>query len=552
VTQKHMDRLSAVDATFLHQESATTHMHIGALVILEGTPPSFDEFLAHIASKLHQVPRYRQKLAMPPYQTGRPLWIDDPTFHLEYHVRHSALPRPGTDEQLEKLSARIFSQQLDRTKPLWEMWLIEGLRGDRFAIINKSHHALVDGVSGAELATVLFDLSPEYVPTPARDWIPRPEPSRAELLAAGARDAVSLTTSTAASMVGALSNPSRLVGSARETIEGLGEVAWAGINPAPASPLNVPLGPHRRYRFVRGRLDDYKLIKNAFGGTVNDAVLTVVAGALARFLRGRGVRTEGLQLRAAVPVSVRGSDKRNALGNEITLMLAPLPVHIDEPVARLAEVRAAMDGIKKSKQALGAATIAGLQRFAPPTLLAVSSRLSMSPRMYNVLVTNVPGPQFPVYALGRRLLEIAPIPFLAPDHAVAIAIMSYDGGIDFGVLADYDAIGDLDVLTGGIDDALTELVGLARSAVAEAASSGPAPAPSAAQARAAKKVSAKGAPATKKVTAARAAPAKKTRSPAREHARVTSAPHTNGATPAAAGGDQSPAATPETRPAEQP
>src|SRR5215472_1196453 len=239
--QKHMDRLSAVDATFLHQESATTHMHIGGVVILEGTPPTYEEFLDHIASRLDQVPRYRQKLAIPPLQTGRPLWIDDPSFNLEYHVRNTALPRPGTEAQLEKLTARIFSQQLDRTRPLWEMWLVEGLSGGRFAIISKTHHSLVDGVSGAELATVLFDLSPDYVPVAPKDWIPRPEPSTAELLAAGAREAVGLATATAGSVVGALTKPAELVGSARETLEGLGEVAWAGLNPAPPSVFNLPL-----------------------------------------------------------------------------------------------------------------------------------------------------------------------------------------------------------------------------------------------------------------------------------------------------------------------
>ena len=470
--QKHMDRLSAVDATFLHQESPTTHMHIGGIVVLDGPVPGYDEFVRHIASRLHLVPRFRQKLATPPVQTGRPLWVDDPAFTLEYHVRHTALPAPGGREQLERLAGRIFGQLLDRARPLWEMWLVEGLEEDRFAIVHKTHHALVDGVSGAELATVLFDLTPDYVATEPQDWIPRPEPSSLDLLAVGARDALSLSASSAARLASAVRNPGEVAGSVRDAVDGLAEVARAGIEAAPRSPLNVPTGPHRRYRIVRGRLDDYKLVKNTLGGTVNDVVLAVVAGALGRFLRGRGVRTADLRLRAAVPVSVRSQDKRLALGNQITLMLAPLPVGVDDPRARLAEVRASMEGIKRSNQALGAATIAGLQRFAPPTLLAISSRLSMSSRMYNILVTNVPGPQFPVYALGRRLLEIAPVAFLAPDHAVAIAIMSYDGGIDYGVLADYDSVRDVDVIVAGIEGSIRELVDLARSAVAA-----PAPAP---------------------------------------------------------------------------
>ena len=464
MVQKHMDRLSAVDATFLHQEDENAHMHIGGVVILEGPPPAYDEFLAHLESRLDQVPRYRQKLAVPPVQAGRPLWIDDPNFNLEYHVRHSGLPAPGGEAQLLRLCSRVFSQRLDRDKPLWEMYIVEGLRGGRWALISKTHHALVDGVSGAELLTVLFDLTPDYAPVQdsSSSWRPQPPPSMAGLLAAGMRDLVSLTTGVASSAVRVAANPPRrMAGLARDAIEGLGEVAGALLNAAPPTPLNVPIGPHRRYSIVRARLDDYKLVKNAFGGTINDVVLCVVAGAMARWLRGRGIRTEGLVLRAAVPVSTRGGDEHNALGNRITLLLAALPVNIDDPVLRLEAVRREMDGVKKSKQALGANIIVGLQNFAPPTLLAQSSRIGMSPRMYNLLVTNVPGPQFAVYALGRRLHEIFPIAFLAPDHALAVAIMSYDGGVNFGILGDYDVMFDMDTVTQGVEASLDELLRLA-------------------------------------------------------------------------------------------
>ena len=254
----------------------------------------------------------------------------------------------------------------------------------------------------------------------------------------------------------------RASSAAREALEGLGEVAWAGLNPAPDVPLNVPIGPHRRLVLVRAELDDFKLVKNTFGGTVNDVVLTVVSGALRRWLRSRGVRTEGLELRALVPVSIRGSDEHDTLGNRIAAMRGPLPVYIEDPVARLRVVRQAMDGLKDSKQAVGAEVLTGVQNLAPPTVLAQASRLNFSTRLFNLLVTNVPGPQFPLYLLGRELLDLFPVAFLPKNHALAIAIMSYHGGMDFGLLGDYDAMDDLEAFGAELERALAELVDAAR------------------------------------------------------------------------------------------
>jgi diacylglycerol O-acyltransferase / wax synthase len=467
MAQGHKDRLSAVDASFLHEERENSHMHVGAVVIMEGPPPSREEFSEHIEARLHLVPRYRQKLSFPRFEMGRPLWIDDPRFNIEYHVRHTALPAPGSLDQLRQLAGRVFSQRLDRSKPLWEIWLAQGLEDDRFALISKTHHALVDGVSGVDIATVLFDLTPAggEVPAPDTAWTPAPEPSQAELLAEGVKGLIRTPARLASGVIGAAADPGHTLGAAREAVEGIGEVAWAGLNAAPDVPLNVPIGPHRRLWWSEADLDDFKMVKNALGGTVNDVFLAVVAGGLARWLRSRGVPTEGLELRGLVPVSIRSDDQRNQLGNQIAALRGPLPVYADDPVERLQIVREAMQGVKESKQALGAEVISGLEDFAPPTLLAQASRLNFSTRLFNLIVTNVPGPQFPLYLMGREMRQIVPVAFLPENHAVAIAAMSYNGRLDFGLLGDYDAMPDLDRLAGYFEEALSELVDAARAVV---------------------------------------------------------------------------------------
>ncbi|HEY3020753.1 MAG TPA: wax ester/triacylglycerol synthase family O-acyltransferase [Solirubrobacteraceae bacterium] len=462
--QQHLDRLTAIDASFLHQESAVSHMHVGAVTIFEGPPPAFEEISDALRSRLHLVPRYRQRLAVPPLGTGRPLWADDPDFNLEYHIRQTALPDPGSEEQLFNLASRIFSQQLDRTKPLWELWAVEGLADGRFALISKSHHALIDGISGVDLATVMFDVQPvprkiEHTGVP---WTAARQPAGVDLLAAGARDIVRSGLRVAAGAVGALAHPDRTVGAAVTAAEGLGEVVWAGLNPAPATPLNVEIGPHRRLVGARARLEDFKLVKSTFSTTVNDVVLAVVTGALRDWLRSRGVRTEGLELRALVPVSIRAEHEHGTLGNRIAAMRGPVPVYIDDPLTRLRAVKEAMDGLKESKQAVGAEVLASVQNFAPPTILAQASRLNFSTRLFNLIVTNVPGPQFPLYAYGREMQEIFPVAFLPKNHALAIAIMSYNGAVNFGLLGDLDALPDIGAIADGIPRHLDALLALAR------------------------------------------------------------------------------------------
>jgi diacylglycerol O-acyltransferase / wax synthase len=461
-----MDRLSSIDASFLAQEREGSHMHIGGILLFEGPPPSREELGDHIESRLHLVPRYRQKLAFPRFEMGRPLWVDDPRFNLDYHVRHTALPSPGSIEQLRLLAGRVFSQRLDRSKPLWEIWLIEGLQDNRFALINKTHHCLVDGVSGVDITAVLFDLDRERVDVPPADdeWQPSPEPSDAQIVAEGVRDLVRAPFGLAGAAAGVVQRPGATLDRAREVAEAVGEVAWGIVNSQPETPLNVKIGPHRRLRWVRTRLDDLKAIKNGLGGTVNDVFLAVVTGALRRWLRDRGIRTEGLELRGCVPVSVRGEDERGQMGNKITMMACPLPVYADEPERRFRIVSDAMRGLKDSRQALGAEVIAGLQDFAPPTVFARASRLNFSSRVFNVLVTNVPGPQFPLYLLGRELEELVPVPFLAPEKALAVAIMSYNGGVDVGLMGDYDAMPDLEAFAEYIEDEIGELMEAAGAA----------------------------------------------------------------------------------------
>jgi len=462
---KHLDRLTAVDASFLTNESGSSHMHVGAILIFEGPPPLYLDLLEHVRGRLKMVPRFRQRLAVPPLEAGRPLWIDDVNFNLTYHIRHTGLPEPGGEEELKQLAGRVFSQQLDRSKPLWELWLVQGLERDRFAILTKTHHAMVDGVSGVDIATVLFDLEP--VPQPPEtidDWTPRPEPSRSDLVTRAATDLASAPVRFAGRAIDAIRSPETTAKRIGEAAEGVGEFLGALADPAPDVPLNQEIGPHRRFVWARSELATFKRIKDTFGGTVNDVVLTVVTGALREWLHERGVRTEGLELRALVPVSIRAEDEQGNLGNRIAVMRGPLPVYVQDPVRRLRVVSEQMEGLKRSKQALGAEVISRFNDFAPPTLLAQASRINFSTRLFNLIVTNVPGPQIPLYVLGRELEEVFPVAFLPENHTLAVAIMSYNGRICFGLLADYDSVEDAAEIAEGIESSLAELESAAAAA----------------------------------------------------------------------------------------
>jgi diacylglycerol O-acyltransferase len=458
-------RLSALDSSFLHLEDSGAHMHVAAVMTFEGRAPGYEELVEAIEGRLHLVPRYRQRLAFVPLGQGRPRWVDDPHFNAGYHVRHTALPAPGSDEELKRLAARVFGQRLDRSKPLWELWLVEGLGDDRFALLSKTHHALVDGISGVDIVSVLFDpVRDPAPPAPPREpWLPRPVPTQTELLAEALLERTTVPREAVRGVRALTRAPRQVAERLMGGAAGLGSMALAGLSPAPRSPLNVPIGPHRRYTWVDAGLPRFKAIKSSLGGTVNDAVLSAVTLALGRWLRSRGEDTDGLVLRAMVPVSVRAETDRGALGNRVAAMWAPLPVGVVDPADVFAEIQAAMRGLKESGQAVGAETLTQLADFAPPTIMSQAARLQARQRFFNLVVTNVPGPQVDLFLLGRRLLALYPVVPLALNQALGIAIMSYNGRLGFGLLGDFDALPDLEEIARHLEAAIDDLAAAANA-----------------------------------------------------------------------------------------
>ena len=449
------ERLTGLDTSFLHLERSGAHMHVASVSVFKGEAPTHREFRDHIGSRLHLVPRFRQKLRFVPLSQSRPVWIDDPHLNLDYHVRQTALPAPGSDEQLRNLASRIFSQQLDRSKPLWELWLVEGLNDDRFAIIGKSHHALVDGVSGVDITTVLFDLDaePQGTPDKAPPWLAAPEPTDTQLLSEALKERLTSPKEIYRGVRAAFRGP-------RQVLSGLGatsKMVTAGMS-APSSVFNVEIGPHRRFQMVQADLTDLKRVKDAHGGTVNDVILSIVAGGIGKYLRARGHDTEGLELRAMVPVSVRADEEHGALGNRITAMFAPLPVWCQDPVERLHLTSREMGDLKSSGQAVGAEILTKLTDFAPGTIASQAARLQPAQRFFNLVVTNVPGPQFPLYVLGRKMESIFPMVPLARRQALCVGIMSYNGQVNFGLVGDYDAMADLDSFALDLETATQEVM----------------------------------------------------------------------------------------------
>ncbi|MGN6168910.1 MAG: WS/DGAT/MGAT family O-acyltransferase [Solirubrobacteraceae bacterium] len=451
-------QLSATDTSLLLQEDRGAQMHIGGVSLFEGPAPEHEELREHVSERLGLVPRFRQKLADPPIALTRPWWVDDPGFNLDYHLRRTALPAPGDREQLKALVSRIFSQRLDRGKPLWEIWVVEGLEGDDFALITKAHHALVDGISGVDLASVIMDIAPDPVPVDeaVAPFERHPAPSRAELLLRTAAEAAKVPASLAKYAAGTLLYPQRVSRTLAKIGAAVASTGQELLSPAPNVPLNGPTGPHRNYDFCDLSLEEIHRVKQRYEATINDVVVAAATGALRRWLLARGVHPDGLELRALVPVNLRSDRERGLLGNRVALVRASLPVYAEDPEERLLLVRDEMRELKLSRQLMAAQTIIGLSDFAPPTLLAQASRLNFSTRLFNIMITNVPGPQVPLYLLGRQLQKIAPIAFLPVRHALSIAAFSYDGLITFGLLGDYDRMYDLELVTDGLRESLSE------------------------------------------------------------------------------------------------
>jgi diacylglycerol O-acyltransferase len=451
--------LSYLDSTFLALESRTSHMHVAGVALFEAEPLTrddggidIDRIRRHIESKLQYIPRYRQRLGFVPYNRS-PVWIDDDSFNSDYHVRHTSLPRPGSDDQLKRLAGRIVSQQLDRSKPLWELWVVEGVSNNRFALIAKIHHCMIDGISGVDLTTILLNIVPTPEIEPVPGWTPRPAPTGTQLavaeLAKRARHTIERVTS-----VGDVTKSGRDVAgqllhrlaAARNSLRS----GW--LTPAARTPLNPDIGPNRRFDWTEMPLDAVKAVKNALGGSLNDVVLATVAGAIRHFLEvERDFDTTSIEFRVMAPVSVRRPDQRGTLGNQVAMWLVTLPISEPDPVKRLEMISAETKNLKATDQALGAATLVDISRGTPLPLLSLANRLvGAAVRPFNMTVTNVPGPQFPMYLLESRMLANYPIVPLWSQHGAGIALFSYDGRLLWGIHADFDALPDTDAFIASI------------------------------------------------------------------------------------------------------
>ncbi len=462
-----VDRMSPLDSSFLHIEDGVSHMHIASVGIFEGPVPAYPDISSMIESKLDRVPRYRRRVRHVPFELGRPIWADDPHFNLEYHLRHTALPSPGGEAELRKLVGRVMSQQLDRSKPLWEMWIVEGLEEDRWAMLCKTHHAMVDGVAGTDLLSVVMDISPMPEPPVVERWIPQPSPTSMELAARSSYDLLRSPYEQFRAVRSASRVPRQALAQTQEVTSGL--LAMTGlVRRTPPSSLNGPLGPHRRYGWASTGVGDIKAVRKNVGGTFNDVVLTAITNGFRQLLLSRGESVDRV-VRTLVPVSVRPRDARGravgdgTLQNKVSAMFAELPVSISDPGECLPAVSSQMEGLKESKQALAGEALTSMSGFAPPMLLALGMRLSsrLPQRNVNTVTTNVPGPQVSLYVCGRRMLKVFPYVPLAGQVRVGIAIFSYDGEVNFGVTGDYDTTPDIDVLCDGIEDGIKQLLKVA-------------------------------------------------------------------------------------------
>ncbi len=456
-----MDRLGPLDSLFLHVEDGVTHMHIASCAVFEGPPPPYEDLVHLVAGRLPLLPRYRQKVRFVPGQLGRPVWVDDPHFNLAYHVRHSALPPPGGEEELNNLMGRLMAVELDRHRPLWELWMIEGLAGGRWALISKVHHCMVDGISGTDLMVLLLDSSKRPSKPPVDGWTPVPEPSASTLAVDGVLDVLRTPAEQLRAARALLCGPRTVLTALRDTVEGALALGRE-LPPTPTLSIEGAIGPHRRWAAGRAHLDELKAIRGALGGTVNDVALSVIAGAFRDMLLARGDLVDGVVLRSLVPVSLRAADDHTA-NNQVAIMIAELPVGVADPVERLEATRRQMDTLKASHQAQASETMYSLAGFTPPMLYAVALRSAtaalrrLPQRSVHTVTTNVPGPQYPLYALGREMVEYLPFVPLSQGVRIGIAILSYNGQVCFGVTGDYDTMPEVDWFCRRIEAGIAEL-----------------------------------------------------------------------------------------------
>ncbi|HAN70938.1 MAG TPA: wax ester/triacylglycerol synthase family O-acyltransferase [Actinobacteria bacterium] len=465
-------RMSAFDASFLFMETPTTPMHSGGVAIFSPPADGFDHerLVRLIAQRLPYVPRYRQRVRPVPFGITRPVWVDDEHFDVTYHVRRSALPRPGSIEQLQELVARIMSRPLDRNRPLWEMYLVEGLADGNFAIITKSHEALIDGLSAVDIAQVMLDPSEDTAAGPSDSWRPRPEPTDIELLSHAFTELGTRPAAALDALRETVQDVSHAAASVGGKVAGMLSAMLAIARSPVPSPLNVPIGEQRRFAAVDLSLVDVKHVRHALGGTINDVLLAVITGALRSWLQARGHPVQqGDVLRAMLPMSIAvpASGSGHAGGNRVSATLVELPVGEADPAVRLQQISYQLAFLDESSHFVGAEAIVGIAGFGPPTLHALGARVgaTVSSRLYNLVITNVPGPQRPLYAAGSRMVAAYPVVPLTQQQALSIGVISYDGGIYIGLYADRDALVDIDVLASCLEESLEELLDRCRSAL---------------------------------------------------------------------------------------
>ena len=465
--EQNVDRLSGLDAGFYFAETENTPMHVGSVAVFEGPAPSYGDVVRLLLSKLPLVPRYRQRVREVPMQLARPLWVDDPHFQILYHVRHTAVPGPGSDEQLRNLAGRVLGQRLDMAKPLWELWLVEGLADNHWAIISKVHHCMVDGVAGTDLMQLMFDLEPDAKHDAPKDWTPQRSPSNFELLANAVTETVAHPLRQLPAMptvTNAMQAARSVAGSGRTLAQTVPSLAKQAVTPTARS-LNGPIGPHRRWAWTEGKFEEFKAVRTAFGGTVNDVVLTAITGGFRELLAGRGeLSSEKLVVRSMVPVSVRKPGEKGQMDNRVSAVFVDLPVGLPDPVDRLAAVRGQMDEYKKTMSALDVPSIIAMGDYVAPTLLSLGVRAAMQAGQLwcQAVTTNVPGPRFPLYVLGQRMISAHAYVPIAGGTRASIGIFSYLNTMTFGINADFDSFPDVDVLSGGIRSSIDELLALAK------------------------------------------------------------------------------------------